>query len=188
MEKLFNYIVLGAFISLVLVIYFQSFHESAPKNVNVQLSINDSSWYISSLNRIQGVRTRDFVRYDCKNMVRIGGPPEYLKNAPHPLYRIDGAWFICLDGNLAPRKDNCNILSFGINHDFTFDEIMNKEYGCRVHSFDPFVEAGFFKDIRRKNKSLNKSSILPVNPKWTFYRWFKLGLTTFLCFFVVVKL
>ncbi len=40
----------------------------------------------------QSMQTRDFIRHDCQNMKRVGGFKEFQMNAPHPLYRIDGAW------------------------------------------------------------------------------------------------
>lgn len=44
----------------------------------------DSKW--------QSIQTRDFIRYECQNIKRLGGLREYQRNAPDPLYRIDGAW------------------------------------------------------------------------------------------------
>ena len=111
------------------------------------------------------------MRYECKNMKRIGGPAGYIKNSPHPLYRIDGAWFMCLDEQLDLKKDDCNILSFGINNDYSFDEIMNKEFGCHVFSFDPQIEAQLFSSIRAANKDLSQSVEIKVNPKWSFYKY-----------------
>ena len=116
------------------------------------------------------VQTRDYLRYDCTNMTRIGGNEYNLRNAPDPLYRIDGSWFICLDGNLRP-KSNCNIFSFGINNDYTFDQTMNEQFGCHVYSFDPFVEADLFARLRRENTYLSNSIRIPVNPKWNFYKY-----------------
>jgi hypothetical protein len=113
-------------------------------------------------------------------MKRIGGPPNFVKNAPRPDYRIDGGWFVCFDGQLNPVRGICNVLSFGINHDYTFDEIMEKDYGCHVYSFDPFVETKLFKSIRDKNPALNGSSHIPVNSRWSFYR-------LHLCFLFVCK-
>lgn len=121
----------------------------------------------SSFMRRTGVRVRDFVSYDCERILRLGGPADFVKNAPHPLYRIDGSWFVCFDGGLAPRNDHCNVLSFGINNDYSFDETMNQQYGCHVHSFDPFVENEFFKSKRKDSLT----SVIQVNPKWTFYRY-----------------
>ena len=114
------------------------------------------------------VKTRDFMRYECTTMKRIGGN---IQNSPHPLYRIDGAWFICLDGQLAPKKDDCNVLSFGISNDYSFDLEMNRDFGCSVFSFDPIVEADIFSKIRSSNNNLAQSVQIKVNPKWTFYKY-----------------
>jgi hypothetical protein len=66
------------------------------------------------------------------------------------------------------------VFSFGVNHDESFDVEINKNHGCVVHSFDPFVETKRFADIRSSKQELSKSVKIPVNPKWTFYR---LGIT-----------
>lgn len=121
-----------------------------------------------SRNKLDYVRTRDFIRYDCENLKRIGGMSQYVANAPDPLFRIDGAWFVCFDNQLAPVNNSCNVLSLGINTDFSFDEEMNIKYGCMVHSFDPIIEAPFFKYIRETKKQFKP--VVEVNDKWKFYK------------------
>lgn len=91
-------------------------------------------------------------------------------NAPDPLYRIDGAWFVCFDDDLAPRPNQCRVLSFGVNNDHTFDQEMIDKYGCEVHSFDPIVEAALFASVRAQKPALANAPILPVNNKWKFYK------------------
>ena len=126
---------------------------------------------LNSNSKLDYVQTRDFMRYECKNMKRIGGPADYIKNSPHPLYRIDGAWFLCLDDQLDLKKNDCNILSFGINNDYSFDEIMNRDFGCYVFSFDPQIEAQLFSNIRAANKDLSQSVEIKVTPEWSFYKY-----------------
>lgn len=111
------------------------------------------------------------MRYKCKQIKRIGGPAEYIKNVPDPLFRIDSAWFTCMDDFVAPNKDHCNVLSFGISDDYSFDIEMNRDYGCSVYSFDPIVEAKLFANIRASNKDLAQSYEIRVNPKWVFYKY-----------------
>ena len=113
---------------------------------------------------------RDFERYQCKDRKRIGGFPSKISKTNDALWRIDGAWFICFDGKLAPKKDSCNVLSFGISTDESFDLDFNSNYGCNVFSFDPFVEAEMFAKIRQSDPSLKDSNLIKVNPKWFFYR------------------
>lgn len=171
MTQKLNKLVVVVLVVLVVLVYIQTYHSS---NIRALLknqlasssTSSSSSWSPIDFSR---VKTRDFMRYECVNSIRIGGPERFVKNAPHPLYRIDGSWFICLDGRLGPEKNACTVMSFGINHDYTFDEIMNRDYGCRVVSFDPYVEAGVFANLRKIN-ALGESSTIPVNPKWTFYR------------------
>ena len=88
------------------------------------------------------------------------------------MYRIDGAWFICLDKNLFQTRENkkCTILSFGINKDPSFDIDMVYNYKCHVESFDPFIEADIFKAIRDKSPSLASAVTLNIESKWSFHR------------------
>jgi hypothetical protein len=85
------------------------------------------------------------------------------------LYRIDGAWFVCADSNLLV-EGNCTVLSFGVNTDPSFDIEMLNKYKCRVDSFDPFIEASVFSDLRAKDPSLKTSMSLRVQPGWSFHR------------------
>lgn len=140
------------------------------KNVNKPGDSNSNN----KRDKLKYVKTRDFIRYDCKNITRVGGQPQFVKNAPDRMFRIDGAWFVCLDNGLFPKPDSCIVFSFGINYDYSFDEEMIKLYSCNVHSFDPIVEAGPFNQVRLSNPSLANAPTLKVNDKWTFY---KLGIT-----------
>ncbi|CAF1120704.1 unnamed protein product [Brachionus calyciflorus] len=119
---------------------------------------------------LEHVRVRDFKFYNCSNIKRIGGKPQFVKNAPDDYYRIDGAWYICLDNNIQPKKSQCNILSLGINDDPSFDKEMRKLYDCNLYSFDPYIEDSSFTAIRNKTPSLMDSPILQVDEKWFFYR------------------
>lgn len=116
------------------------------------------------------VQARDFMSYKCKNRKRIGGYDFIVKQIQDPLYRIEGSWFLCLDKSLNLEVDSCNVLSFGISHDFSFDKYLNDNYGCVIHSFDPFAETGFFGNIRANSSSLKESPTLGVNSKWKFHR------------------
>lgn len=105
---------------------------------------------------------------------------QYVANAPHPLYRIDGAWFVCLDGKLAPRQDDCHVLSFGVNRDYTFDKAMTTNYGCHVYSFDPLIEDTLFANIRSSDPRLVFSVVLNVTDKWKFYKLGVAGKNSFI--------
>ena len=113
---------------------------------------------------------RDLLRYKCKNVKRIGGWQQFLSKVPHELFRTEGAWFVCFDPGFAPLNNSCTVLSFGVNTDESFDKQMNAEYGCRVESFDPYVENPFFEEIRKRNASLQGAVTLHVNSKWRFHR------------------
>jgi hypothetical protein len=114
--------------------------------------------------------SRDFFRYKCKNMKRIGGWPKYINKTPEKLYRIEGAWFVCFDENVAPIENKCKVLSFGINDDDTFDKSISSDFGCQVDAFDPYVEYEFYRNIRSKNDQLKDKISLKVNEKYRFHR------------------
>ncbi|KAL5013290.1 hypothetical protein ScPMuIL_007560 [Solemya velum] len=59
----------------------------------------------------------------CRREVRIGKI-------------TDGGWEVCEDAQYRPERP-CLVYSFGIANDFSFDDGIEKRYGCEVHSFDP---------------------------------------------------
>ncbi|XP_006816175.2 uncharacterized protein LOC102802505 [Saccoglossus kowalevskii] len=62
-------------------------------------------------------------QYKCQEERRMGKPiPK------------DGGWTICLDVHINP--DNCYAYSFGIGHDWSFDDDM-AEFGCNVTRLTP---------------------------------------------------
>ncbi|KAL7641176.1 UNVERIFIED_CONTAM: hypothetical protein RMT77_008314 [Armadillidium vulgare] len=99
---------------------------------------NDSQLYqINMDSRVKAVceippltKLEDFFNYDkkvkdsCKNMSKIGGRGDG-----------DGAKFVCFDEPYKMVSNNCVVLSFGINYEFSFDIGMS-QMGCAVHSFD----------------------------------------------------
>jgi hypothetical protein len=133
------------------------------------LYINYEKLYNELLEKFNSIHTRDFLRYKCEKTLRVGGEPQFLANAPDLLYRVDGAWHLCMDLNLPPVQNNCNVLSFGINTDPSFDIAMIEQFGCKVHSFDPLIEAPVFQSKRFADPILQNAPVLKVNEKWTFY-------------------
>jgi hypothetical protein len=132
--------------------------------VECQKEKDNENFYLNDANLV-----RDYLRYNCASRKRIGGRGEYKKATSNALWRIDGAWFICLDGNLAPVENQCNVLSFGINNDYTFDEHIVDVYKCTVHSFDPFIEDIFFAQHRNKTNQPNAVT-LKMSSNWSFHR------------------
>jgi hypothetical protein len=47
-----------------------------------------------------------------------------------------GGWWVCWPKEFKANKDNCKVLSWGIQNVFSFDEEMAAS-GCEVHGFDP---------------------------------------------------
>jgi hypothetical protein len=144
------------------------------KKTPINPDFSSSFKSVKERSKLDFVQTRDFIRYDCENIVRVGGRVSLVEATPDNMTRIDGAWFVCLDRSLKLLANNCTILSFGINHDYTFDVAIKDAYSCRVHSFDPIVEAEFFIQIRQKNANFLNAPVLHIDDNWTFY---KLGLS-----------
>ena len=114
---------------------------------------------------------RDFFRYKCNNRVRVGHNERARVHNQDDLYRIDGAWFVCMDDGFRLALNSCNILSFGINTDYQFDLEANQKYGCTVHSFDPFVEDRMFARKRIEQfGSQAQPRTIQVDEKWKFHR------------------
>ncbi|XP_048739268.1 uncharacterized protein LOC125653733 isoform X3 [Ostrea edulis] len=67
----------------------------------------------------------------CKQMLRLGNI-------------VDGGWEVCHDFRFRP-KPPCVVYSIGISYDFSFDEDMEKTYGCDVFSFDPSMNTGNYR-------------------------------------------
>ncbi|XP_021368966.1 methyltransferase-like protein 24 isoform X2 [Mizuhopecten yessoensis] len=87
----------------------------------------------------------------CKRPIRLGN-------------RNDGGWDLCVEKQfLTPGK--CQVYSFGINYDFTFDDAVAKDFDCEVHSFDPSMNQEsyqrstkpfvYFHDVGIASKSRN---------------------------------
>ena len=53
---------------------------------------------------------------------------------------IDGQKAVCLDRDVAPRPRKCLVYSFGVNYDWSFEDLMEK-YGCEIFAFDPSTNA-----------------------------------------------
>ena len=109
---------------------------------------------------------RDFYNYECKSIRRY--PP--MDDGK----RIDGSYYLCEDGGLKPKHSDCIVLSFGIYNNDMFDEAINKELNCLVHSMDPFNEPTRITDLRSTNSSLKNAVTLEINKKWKFH---SLGIT-----------
>uniref|UniRef100_A0A0P4WVM6 Methyltransferase domain-containing protein n=1 Tax=Scylla olivacea TaxID=85551 RepID=A0A0P4WVM6_SCYOL len=63
----------------------------------------------------------------CRKLIRVGGRS--------CLGAYDGSKLVCLDEWAGLVPQDCLVYSFGIGHDFTFDEHM-QDLGCEVHAFD----------------------------------------------------
>jgi hypothetical protein len=160
------------FINAALLFYI-ILHKTGSRTDQVGVILNENELIIKKSKWSELTKSctlRDFNRYPCKELRRIGGIQQHVAAAQDPLYRIDGAWYVCFDEFLKPTPNSCLIYSFGIHHDEAFDFEMNQKYGCHVHSFDPFIESGRFAAIRSSNQKLSQAFEIKVNEKWSFYR------------------
>jgi len=66
----------------------------------------------------------------CRMLKRVGG--QWLGR------EVDGDKFICMD-RILERGENCIIYTFGINDDWTFEDMMAGQ-GCRVEAYDHTVD------------------------------------------------
>jgi hypothetical protein len=107
----------------------------------------------------------DFKSYKCKSYKRYGA-----SDISAPNDRIDGAYFVCLDGRLRPLVNECTILSFGINKNDRFDQEINERLNCETHSFDPFEEPMRVLEMRSRNGAELKEKVtLKLNTNWFFH-------------------
>ncbi|CAL4158694.1 unnamed protein product [Meganyctiphanes norvegica] len=82
--------------------------------------LNDMEEFFQYFERDDGV---------CNDKVIVGGlGPDGEDNT--------GGKYVCIDEPFKFRAANCNVLSFGIAKDFSFDDQV-ETYGCKVLAFDP---------------------------------------------------
>ena len=55
---------------------------------------------------------------------------------------VDGKKSVCLDPHVRPEPGNCLVYSFGVNHEWTFDEAI-ASYGCQGYAFDPMAKQSY---------------------------------------------
>ena len=74
----------------------------------------------------------------CQVLKRIGG--QWLDRRSYDGFasQVDGDKFICID-NIVDDSP-CLIYSFGINHDWTFEDKMD-QLNCTVHAYDHTIDA-----------------------------------------------
>lgn len=80
---------------------------------------------------------------------------------------VDGKKSVCLDQNIGPEPGNCLVYSFGINHEWLFDEAI-ANYGCQVYAFDPMAKENYTrtKNIHVYSFGLNHKPGISVQ-NWT---------------------
>ena len=94
---------------------------STPYNRNSEIQVTNSSQeivdYLQQTNSTSCLLTHDF-----------GGSVAWVV--------LDGQKAVCLDTQVRPMPKKCLVYSFGVNNEWSFEDVMEK-YGCDVYSFDP---------------------------------------------------
>ncbi|XP_047469026.1 uncharacterized protein LOC125025125 [Penaeus chinensis] len=70
------------------------------------------------------------IEIPCANMKTFGGPPRGKKGSSKN---------VCLDARFGVVPGKCVVFSFGINHDWSFEDEM-AEFGCKVFAYDPTMD------------------------------------------------
>ncbi|XP_042868130.1 uncharacterized protein LOC122250661 [Penaeus japonicus] len=70
------------------------------------------------------------VEMPCGNTTTFGGPPRGKKGSSKN---------VCLDAKFGITPGSCVVFSFGINHDWSFEDEM-AEFGCKVFAYDPTMD------------------------------------------------
>jgi len=76
--------------------------------------------------------------YECGDISAVGGNKKVAGQKPK--IGAEGGWPICLDYWNISERPICNVFSFGINNDFSFDDEVYDRWRCKVYSFDPSME------------------------------------------------
>jgi len=66
----------------------------------------------------------------CRSLKRVGGI--YIGS-------LDGDKFVCMDTII--RSKNCIIYSYGINNEWSFEDIMAADFNCSVYAYDHTIDA-----------------------------------------------
>ncbi|XP_071540362.1 probable methyltransferase-like protein 24 [Panulirus ornatus] len=67
------------------------------------------------------------IETNCTSLRQFGGHP------PAPSH---GRKYVCLDERFNIKPDDCHVISFGVNHEWSFEDDVAK-FGCKVYAFDP---------------------------------------------------
>ena len=128
----------------------------------------DECWKTIDVNTLSPQQIVDYFmwtnRSACEIAQDFGGR---MLNPPTAM--IDGSKAICLDPAARPNSNNCIVYSFGINHDWSFDELM-ETYGCHVYAFDPSMgveDHDHSKRIKFFNLGLDDRDYVDLNNKWS---------------------
>ncbi|XP_042235070.1 uncharacterized protein LOC121874646 isoform X2 [Homarus americanus] len=70
------------------------------------------------------------LEYKCENLMEFGARPnkKWLSK------------FVCLDQPFGIRRDNCTVISFGINYEWEFEDDMDN-YGCVVDRYENILRS-----------------------------------------------
>lgn len=97
------------------------------------LSMNSrTDWSAIDVNTMTTKQIMDYFRWNNASSCRLA---QYFGGVTF-LFGIDGQKAVCMDPEIMPLAGKCIVYSFGINNDWSFEEMIDR-YGCDVYAFDP---------------------------------------------------
>ncbi|XP_057367476.2 uncharacterized protein LOC130688510 [Daphnia carinata] len=97
------------------------------------LSVNSrTDWSSMDVNTMTAKQIMDYFRWNNASSCRLA---QYFGGVTF-LFGIDGQKAVCMDPEIMPLAGKCIVYSFGINDDWSFEEMIDR-YGCDVYAFDP---------------------------------------------------
>ena len=89
-------------------------------------------WRLVDVNTMKNKQIMDYFQWNNASSCRLS---QYFGGVTF-IFGIDGQKAVCMDPEIMPLPGKCIVYSFGINNDWSFEEMIDR-YGCDVYAFDP---------------------------------------------------